>query len=1029
MKHSLILLTALLATTAAASTAQPALLAQVAQAPQLQRESTITVAFDATGGTDLLIAQALPEGARYVPGSAALNGTPVADPRIGLSGRLYFTPDLARGTLTYRVTHTGALGSFPQAALRATYGSLGIQALQGEIEESDWVSAQDAGVALTDENSGAIKLPLANSVISGRDSANVTVVRALGEDTILAVNGVAIADDRIGQRTTDPTLGTERLTYVAVPLLEGENRLTFGGETITLLRPGAATDVRAELVQDVADGVTPLTVRLTLLDARGLPASDASVTLVSDPEPSGTDSNTGAAGFQTALVGGVATVNLTALTTPRPVTFQVLIGDELRTLTLTTRPSGRQVAVGVGSVTVGVAPFGVWDARGALTLETPVLGGQLYVHADSQGAMQSAPADSWTTFGDASGQTQPLPSLNGVGVLYDRPEFQARYGLVGEGSTLAAVSPAQGVRVVSKGDFSVRAFASSMSRDIREVTLPGDGSRQYRLPGAAVNGTAQLWVVAQNRNSGDLRRDALQPGIDYVLEADTGLIILARPLPLLNENLERQALLVQYRPVGGTDEVLAWGVEGQGKFGTSLVTAGVLNDGRHQTTFGVKVAVREATWAADARALYASGLNVSVRGGFSGNWSGGGSVTYADKSYAGSDALIPGLNANANLSRTVAGPWGVQLTGDLHSAETFSAHVAAQATYALKPWTFGLGAQAGFGTAAGISAIGSVAYAEGPVSLKASQTIPVSGGRPETVVAGSWKVAPNVTLQATGALKAGELAAEFGVASTVRGTNLSASYATPGHSGEAGRMQFGADTALPLGDNTTLGLRGSASIGTDGTNGQVGGGASLHVQSDDANGTFGIDAGVQDGQATFGVNAGGVWRVSDEFTLTGNAQVHTGATFGARASLGAAWRDDNQSLLLQSRVNLGDYSPENAAHVDAAYTRFGREWAWRVGAGAHVPFKDQGGTEVHALVGATRYFGAFGVGAQAGVVSLPALSSTALLLGLEGSARITPGTWFTLGYNLFGSEASFTPTGRKGAYLRLDVLLDDGDQK
>ena len=201
------------------------------------------------------------------------------------------------------------------------------------------------------------------------------------------------------------------------------------------------------------------------------------------------------------------------------------------------------------------------------------------------------------------------------------------------------------------------------------------------------------------------------------------------------------------------------------------------------------------------------------------------------------------------------------------------------------------------------------------------------------------------------------------------------------------------------------------------------------MQGDTANGTLGTDVTVKGGEVAFGVTAGGVWQVTDEVTLTGSAQAHTGQTFGARAALGVAWRGDHQSLLAQGRVDLGDYTPESAARFDVAYSRFEREWSWRASAGARIPLADQDGTEVHALFGATRYMGRFGFGAQAGVVALPALKSSALLLGLEGSALLTRGTWVTLGYNVFGSDASFTPTGRKGAYLRLDVLLDDGDQK
>ena len=766
MKYPLVLLTALLTLTAATSSAQPvspAGLVQGAQDSPERRESTVTLSFDAPGGTNLLVAHTLPPGGSYVLGSAALNNLPVADPRVGPSGQLYFTPDLPSGVLTYRVTHPGPLGVIATPALRANYGTLGAQDLQGVIDQTDWETAQTTGAVQAAENAGAIKIPLAGRVITGRDSTNVTVEQPIGSTGQLSVNGVTVSATRIGQRSTDSILGTERLTFIAVPLQEGVNTLAFGNQHLTVTRAGAATQVRGELLQGTADGVTPLTVRLTLLDTLGFPASDANVTLTSDPEPLGTDANTSAAGFQAALTGGAATVNLTPVTVPRPVTVQVLIGETLHPLTFTTQPSGRQVAIGVGSITAGVIPFGVWDTRGALTLETPALGGQLYVHADSQGPMQPVSADSWTTFGDASAGAPPLPSLNGVAVLYDRPEGQARYGLVGGVSTLAPVPAAQGVSVVGKGDFTVRGFAVGSSRDTRSVTLPATGSRQYRLPGAAVPGTAQMWVIARDEGGVEIHRDMLQPGLDYVFEEDGGLIFLARPLPLLNERLERQALLVTYRPVGGTDDVLAWGVEGQARFGSTQVNAGAVNDGRAATTFGVKVAVQEAAWNAEARALYAGGFNVYARASFTSVWTGGLSATYTGASYAGVDPLSPGLNASVNLNRKVTGPWGVQVNANVHNAQTFSARLATQATYTAAPWTFGAGAQVGFGEDAGIAALGSVGYTQGPVNVNVTQTLPVSGGSAETQLAAQWKVLPNVTLQANTALKDGRMATAFGV--------------------------------------------------------------------------------------------------------------------------------------------------------------------------------------------------------------------------------------------------------------------------
>ena len=147
-------------------------------APTVQRSSTVSLPFDApTQAQELVLAQALPEGATLVPGSTRLDGQPLSDPRRGPSGTLYWTfPAQGRGLLTYEVRHTAPLPALPEPALLARFPGERSEVLQGRMDPADLKAAVplDLPPAVT-ENAGAIKLPLAGSVIRIRDRITVEV--------------------------------------------------------------------------------------------------------------------------------------------------------------------------------------------------------------------------------------------------------------------------------------------------------------------------------------------------------------------------------------------------------------------------------------------------------------------------------------------------------------------------------------------------------------------------------------------------------------------------------------------------------------------------------------------------------------------------------------------------------------------------------------------------------------------------------------------------------------------------------------
>ena len=66
-----------------------------------------------------------------------------------------------------------------------------------------------------------------------------------------------------------------------------------------------------------------------------------------------------------------------------------------------------------------------------------------------------------------------------------------------------------------------------------------------------------------------------------------------------------------------------------------------------------------------------------------------------------------------------------------------------------------------------------------------------------------------------------------------------------------------------------------------------------------------------------------------------------------------------------------------------------------------------------------------GVGAWGRALTQPGSGTTQYGYGLEASFRALPGTWITAGYNPQGFTGLGTTYTKQGAYLRLDLTLDE----
>ena len=122
-------------------------------------------------------------------------------------------------------------------------------------------------------------------------------------------------------------------------------------------------------------------------------------------------------------------------------------------------------------------------------------------------------------------------------------------------------------------------------------------------------------------------------------------------------------------------------------------------------------------------------------------------------------------------------------------------------------------------------------------------------------------------------------------------TNYAAAYDLPGSGGQGNRARFGVTTTLPVSDQLSAGLRGSATYDLGAAQGEVGAGADLTYKTDRVTAAAGTD--VTAGSKGFGVvlRAGVSGQLSDQLTLTADGLVEFGAgKNGQRAALGYAYR-------------------------------------------------------------------------------------------------------------------------------------------
>lgn len=998
----------------------------------------VSLPFEVPTQSTVLIAQPLSKGVRVVAGTSAIDGQPIPDPVVGASGTLYWTVSVPRGVLTFEV-EGGLVTQF--AAIATLTQDRQLRPVSGTINAADWLGA--TALPTDKENAGAIKLPLDGSEYATVDRVTIVVEGPLGQAPVPLVNGVPAPAEQVGKTVTDSGRGVQRLEYFGIPLRVGVNTISLGTDQITVRLAGPTQRVEIEPLQLVADGSTPLRLRVRALDAAGTKTAQSSVTLRSNLEPATPDALPGEAGYQLALRGGEGILELRPQSTPTTLSLDFLQGDKVVSHTYEVRPNAQAVGVGMLSATLGLdGAASRFSVQARAYYETPLAGGKLYIAADKDGlptTTNSLPTNTrFTNYGDRSVETIPLQGIDPVALTYDHPRFTVSYRHAALPITVLPVSESlTALTVQSKSNPSVSGFVAWVPKDrVTDQRLTPEGTRLLRLGrGDIVQGSQQLVVVTLDRISGtELSRKALLEGPDYTIDPTTGIVTLTRALDAVDGDLNTVYVSASYRILNSMSQrQLAYGaqIEHQSALGGGAlrVGAGVTQlDGT--TTFGVAGSYRASQWEGAARAMYAGGVLATANvTGRTDAQSGQFNVRYQTPDYRGLGAGAAGLSANGRYEVKLNKTFGVRLEGEYGYTDSARGYAGALVTYRQDPWTVGVGGRYGFGSQSGFGLTGSVGYKRDPLAVEITHTQPLGGSlKPVTEFKTSYQLTRQVTLDVKDTYTWGEGNVGAVTLNTQLGnTNYIAAYETGSAAGSDNRARFGVSTTLPLNDRLGLGLRASYLRHlTSGTN-EWTAGADLNYRGDNYQATIGTDLSAKP-EGLLSVVRGGI---SGDLTQHLSMGLDTTAEFGVRTGgklgLGYAYHRHALSSLGYARLSTGSLSGGNAnlsAGVAAEY--------------AQTSYAVRGGLDLRMLLDqpdTLTYQPTFGIGlhlsdtlrlgAWGRALVQPASSTTLLGYGVEAGIRALPGTWFTAGYNIKGFNGLGDLYTKQGAYVRLDLTLDE----
>ncbi|HSN91842.1 MAG TPA: OmpA family protein [Anaeromyxobacteraceae bacterium] len=427
----------------------------------------------------------------------------------------------------------------------------------------------------------------------------------------LAVDGVEVPADRIGYRRVEPSTGKTIYTYVGVDLGEkGSHTLTLTGKdpfgnvrmsrSATVLRTGEIASIRLVSAEgNVADGRTPVKVRLELRDASGDPIRGATRLELRGGTLRAFRRDGESLVLEDAAASRVVSMDKDGWVLFAPVTasgsHRALLACGGATVEAETwaRPELRDwILVGLAEGTAG------YDAVSGNMESLDAAGGEEELHADGRVAFYAKgrvrgswlltvaydsdrprpghgdglfqaidPQTYFTLYGDGSEQKRDAPSVRKIYVKLEREQFYALFGDHDTGLTVTELSryvrKLNGVRTeLRTRHVEVNAFATRTDQIHARDEIPGDGtSGLYRLSRGDItpnSETVTLLTRDRFRSEVVVEERILTRFVDYSVDFDRGTLFFREPVPSRDLQFNPVTIVVEYeaKATSGEDTTL-----------------------------------------------------------------------------------------------------------------------------------------------------------------------------------------------------------------------------------------------------------------------------------------------------------------------------------------------------------------------------------------------------------------------------------------------------------------------------------------
>jgi hypothetical protein len=492
------------------------------------------------------------------------------------------------------------------------------------------------GLALTNLDNALDFIDLKNQDTLPIPQATVRVKGVLGGKLVLKVNDTAVPASRIGRRTELAEKKLQVWEFIGVNFKLGENFLELtqldpfgnprGRRAITIIAPDKLGQIRIILPKDLppADGRTPVTVGVELVDAKGVPVTArTALTLESslgrwDVE----DLDKKEPGVQVFIEGGRAEFALLPPMEPGDSQIAISSGILKSEATLAFLPELRpMLAVGVieGQINLNnLSARSILPARSRDGFEEELRGfafsgsdGKLYgggraafylkgkvkgdwlltASYDSDKATRERlfrdiqPDEFYPVYGDSSVRGFDAQSTGRFFVRVDKRKCYVLYGdyttqSSNEARSLGSYSRSlTGVKThLEKKWLNVNAWAAhdSARQIIEELPAHGtSGPFQFRIGDGLIN-SEKVEILTRDRNQPSLilKIVPMTRFSDYEFEPFSGRILFKAPIPSLDSNLNPISVRVTYEADQGGDKFWVYGADGQIKL-TDRVEVGL----------------------------------------------------------------------------------------------------------------------------------------------------------------------------------------------------------------------------------------------------------------------------------------------------------------------------------------------------------------------------------------------------------------------------------------------------------------------